>query len=199
MCQSEITIPEIRMSAESSHEPIKFESDDSTTLWVNEVVTRWYTAIRSFFKGQLPMSADDQTQEVFLRFTQAAQAGRTLPWKTLADPTDDELMWTRMFLFRTARIVLFEAFRRTSTARRHMSRCCRTLAVSETAEIDRADLKDALCQLTKADESLIRAIMEGHTQAEIAAGMGVSEGLISRRKTRAYAALRKLLPVPELI
>ncbi|MEM6334009.1 MAG: sigma-70 family RNA polymerase sigma factor [Planctomycetota bacterium] len=129
--------------------------------------------------------AEDATQDTFLKL--AGQAGRI---------RGSVAAW----LHRSATTTSIDLARRRSTRRRHTRAAASASAASDSpAEVSEARelverIDEAVASLGRADRELIcEHYLAGRTHAELAASLGVSRSLVSRRLRRALGRLRDRL------
>jgi RNA polymerase sigma-70 factor (ECF subfamily) len=146
---------------------------------------------------------------------------RTLARRLMADPNDAEDVVQEAWL-KTREVVAhfpsrnrlrawlagfaYRMARDTVRARRRRERREEVAALSarQDAEdgVERLAALESLLHTVRMLDEPLRAVvllryLDGHTTAEIAAGLGISEDLVRKRLTRGRAALRRALGVPE--
>lgn len=169
--------------------------------WLEAVAEEYYEPIHSYLNARVAglrlTEADDLVQEVFTRFVNAAETGRIAAWQSIDRPSDDEVIITRRFLYRTAMNIVCESRRQHAIHKKHLPAIQQQQPVIQLSDETRTDvneilsvLNDKIQLLPKNERELVLLMLDGLSQAEVAQHLRVSESCVSKKLMRIYGRLR---------
>jgi RNA polymerase sigma-70 factor, ECF subfamily len=150
---------------------------------------RFAPAVRTYWRRRLKGAdaVDEATQEVFLRFVQAVRAGQVSDHARVGG-----------FLLGICKNVARERARQQERRQELWDQFGSALAALEDepqlARYQLAQLEDCLSQLTVRTRDVIKgAFIEGHTAADIASKLAMTEGNVRVVRHRALESLRECM------